>query len=101
MEYQNRQDLIHDLARQIEELLKDNELLKQQLEQSDSEKAKFQVQVMQLENGQIELIAKLEDSQSEVGRLGMVLKHQTQNRGGPVWLDRMFHVLSESPCDSV
>jgi hypothetical protein len=22
-------------------------------------------------------------------------------RGGPVWLDRMFHVLSESPCDSV
>jgi phage shock protein A len=54
MEYQNRQDLIHDLARQIEELLKDNELLKQQLEQSDSEKAKFQVQVMQLENGQIE-----------------------------------------------
>lgn len=78
-DYEARQDVIHDLTRQIEELLKDNEILKRQLEEADMDAAKFKVQVMQLENGQIELIAKLEESKNEVSRLGMVLKHQESN----------------------
>lgn len=78
-DYEARQDVIHDLTRQIEELLNDNEMLKRQLEEADMDAAKFKVQVMQLENGQIELIAKLEESKNEVSRRGMVLKHQESN----------------------
>lgn len=78
-DYEARQDVIHDLTRQIEELLKDNEILKRQLEEADMDAAKFKVQVMQLENGQIELIAKLEESKNEVSRLGIVLNHQESN----------------------
>jgi HAMP domain-containing protein len=37
----------------------------------------------------------------EYSKEGILVTDSFNNRGGPVWLDRMFHVLSESPCDSV
>ena len=71
--------VIQDLTRQIEALMKENDALKRQAEQADSEASRFKVEVMQLESGQLELVARLEDSMNEVNRLGMVLKHQADN----------------------
>jgi uncharacterized membrane-anchored protein YhcB (DUF1043 family) len=53
--------------------------------------------------GQVEMARlneRFNSSQQDVSRLAVDYADM-QKRGGPVWLDRMFHVLSESPCDSV
>lgn len=77
--YQQRKNIIHDLSVEIEELMKDNSVLRVQLKSSEENVANLRLEVVRLENGTIELIARLEDAHNEIGRLGMVLKHQTDN----------------------
>ena len=77
--YQQRKNIIHDLTVEIDELMKDNAILRVQLKSSEENVANLRLEVVKLENGTIEPVARLEDAHNEIGRLGMVLKHQTDN----------------------
>lgn len=79
-DYQNRKDIIHDLAVQIDDLLKDNIQFNLQLKLRDEEVARLKVEIVLMEDGRIELQAKLQDANDEVGRLGMVLHHQISDQ---------------------
>lgn len=78
-EYQKRKDVIHDLTVYIEDLLKDNAALNVQLRSADKQVATLKVELMRMENGQLELTAKFNNAQDEVGRLEMILHHQQQD----------------------
>jgi hypothetical protein len=75
-DYQNRKDIIHDLAVQIDDLLKDNIQFNLQLKLRDEEVARLKIEIVLMEDGRIELQAKLQDANDEVGRLGVVLHQQ-------------------------
>jgi hypothetical protein len=78
-DYQQRNDLIHDLSVQIDDLLKDSVVLNLQLKSANEEVAKLKVEIVRLENGQIELRVKLENANNEVGRFAIVLNQQAVN----------------------
>lgn len=66
--------VLHKLV--IDELIKENETLKIDLEHADKKIGELTVQLIRLENGQLELVAKLEHANSEISRLEMILPHQ-------------------------
>lgn len=77
--YKTLQDSVLTHKVVIDDLIRENETLKLQLEAADAKIANLTVKVIKSETGEHELIVQLEDANGEVGRLGMVLKHQSDN----------------------
>ena len=74
-DYQSRQDILHDHVLHIEDLGKDNAALTLRLKFAESEIGRLKVEIERLANGMVELVVKVEESDNEVGRLGIVLLH--------------------------
>lgn len=65
----------NELYQQLEDLLAENKELVLKLKLADEEIATLKIDVGLLKDGQLELGVRLEDSDSETGRLRMQLKH--------------------------
>ena len=75
--YLTRRNIYQTLR--IDELVKENAGLTLKLQIADIEIGHLKFEVEQSKEGQLALIVKLEESDNEVGRLGMVLKHQVKD----------------------
>jgi len=67
--------MANELYQRLDDLVMENKELTIKLELSNSEIANLRIEVKRLEDGQLELSVKLDESKNEIGRLGMRLKH--------------------------
>lgn len=71
--------MTNEIYKNLDQLVGDNKELKLKLQLANDEIASLKIMIEQLESGQLKLAIKLEDSESEVGRLDMVLKHRYED----------------------
>ena len=84
--YQERKNIHQSL--QIDDLVKENAGLILKLQIADVEVGNLKFEVERLKNGQLVLKMQLEESDNEIGRLNMKLKHQVNDlafiKGHPI-----------------